>query len=777
MKMKIKILALCRSVLIAALALHISACATYWTEKHAGRLIDEGRFGEGVKALQQLSVQAPHKYRARYVQERDRATQTLLRRADVARRQGKSAEALAAYREILEFDPLHADAVHGLELIARDQREATTLQQIDEALKQGDKDTARTLINSVLVENPAHREAKRLSHSLDLHQNRELLNEPVLRGAFKKPVSLEFRNASVQAIFEVLSQASGINFIFDKDVNADAKTTIFVHDTSVEDALRLILQTNQLSHKILNDSTLLIYPSTEAKEKQYLELITRTFYLGNAHPQKVQELVKTLINPKSIYVDEALKMLVVRDSLKVIESIEKLIGVYDLAAPEVTLEVEILEIGSDDLLNVGIQYPDQVRASVSGGAGKAGQLTIDELKNLNKDNFLLFVPDPVAILNLKQSSGKAKTLANPRIRVTNREKAKILVGDKVPVITTTVNQTSSASTESVSYLDVGLKLEVEPEIYVNNDVSIGINLEVSNIVKEIKSSTGLLTYQIGTRSANTVLRVHDGETQVLAGLIKDEQRDSASHLPGLGRLPVLGRLFSNETNAKSRSEIVLLITPHVVRSLATPAANMLEFHSGTGNEVASKPMRLASAAIRANLDKAAIAEREAKVGEGAASGDAAAMTVQMAADARAAPPSPLINRVDPALASVKLDMVAPAQIPVNKQFTLAVLAGSSGFEGMEFDIAIDQPGIELVKASSLVPVDNFEAEQRGQVIHIKVGRLSSAMSGPLAMITLQATQVTNSPATLVMHSARAFKANNILLTVATALPKQLLITP
>ena len=166
----------------------------------------------------------------------------------------------------------------------------------------------------------------------------------------------------------------------------------------------------------------------------------------------------------------------------------------------------------------------------------------------------------------------------------NREKAKIHIGDKVPVITSNTTSTGVIS-ESVSYLDVGLKLDVEPSVLMRDDVQIKVGLEVSNIVREIRSNSGTLTYQIGTRNTGTTLRLKDGETQVLAGLISDEDRSTASRVPGLGDLPLLGRLFSSQRDERSKTEIVLLITPRVLRSDATRQPALTEFRGGTENSI------------------------------------------------------------------------------------------------------------------------------------------------------------------------------------------------
>ncbi|MFD2452207.1 type II secretion system protein GspD [Ideonella paludis] len=147
----------------------------------------------------------------------------------------------------------------------------------------------------------------------------------------------------------------------------------------------------------------------------------------------------------------------------------------------------------------------------------------------------------------------------------------MLVGDKVPVVTTTTGQGGFVA-DSVNYLDVGLKLEVEPTIFADDEVAIKVGLEVSSVSREVRSTNGTLAYQIGTRNANTTLRLRDGETQLLAGLISREERISASRLPGLGDLPVAGRLFSSQRDDNTKTELVLAVTP---ASCATCASQML----------------------------------------------------------------------------------------------------------------------------------------------------------------------------------------------------------
>ena len=199
--------------------------------------------------------------------------------------------------------------------------------------------------------------------------------------------------------------------------------------------------------------------------------------------------------------------------------------------------------------------------------------------------------------DLLKSTGRTNVLSSPRIRAKNKEKAKIMIGDRVPVVTSGASSgvgNSAFATSSVQYLEVGLNLEVTPTIHLDGNVEIKVGLEVSSIVKEFDVATGsggqTHVYQIGTRNASTTLELKDGETQVLAGLITDSDQKSSSHIPALGDLPLLGRLFGTNGSNRSKSEIILSVTPHVIRSFAKPVSDSLEFWYGNDGQTHSPPI-------------------------------------------------------------------------------------------------------------------------------------------------------------------------------------------
>ena len=266
-------------------------------------------------------------------------------------------------------------------------------------------------------------------------------------------------------------------------------------------------------------------------------------------------------------------------------------------SPESLISVECIE--KDELppftfpSELGIKFPQSFSVATPESAA-----TLRDLRNLT-GNALLVTPLS-ATLNLKLEDTDTNVLASPRIRVRNREKAKIMIGSRVPVITNTVTPLTTGgavTTGSVQYLDVGLSVEVEPDIHLDNEVVIKVNLDVSNIIKQVtngdpETGNGTVAYEVGTRNANTVLRLKDGETQILAGLISDADRKSASKVPGLGQIPVLGRLFSNHSDDSAKTEIVLSITPRIVGSARLNDAREVEYWSGTGSGLRSSLFNL-----------------------------------------------------------------------------------------------------------------------------------------------------------------------------------------
>ena len=451
--------------------------------------------------------------------------------------------------------------------------------------------------------------------------------------AFQKTVSIEFREAPLRQVFEALARTSGVNFVFDKDVRSDVRVTVFLRQVSLDEAMRVILATQQLDRKLLNGHTVLIYPNTAPKQREHQELITRSLYLVNADPKQALNLVRVMTKTRDLHVDERLNALVVRDTPEVVNQIERLLATIDLAEPEVMLAVEVLEVSSDRLDELGLGWPTSIGLGVLGGGA-----TVPLSTPLGGTGFRGLVANPALTATLRGISGNANLLANPTIRARNREKAKVQIGERLPVFTTAAVANAGVSA-SVSYIDVGLKLDVEPSVQLDGEVIIKVALEVSNLLRQVDGPAGSAAraYEVGTRMTTTSLRLKDGQTQVLAGLINDQDRQSAAGLPGVSRLPLLGRLFGVQRDERYRTEIVMLITPRIVRNLQPPDVQAATLASGTDNQPGALPLRLGADA-RAGVGAGMSAGRAARAAAGATGAEAAqpAAGLLLAASERAA---------------------------------------------------------------------------------------------------------------------------------------------
>lgn len=672
-----------RNVAVCALvAVALFGCAAERLNRDGLKQISEGQYEEGIAKLEEAAKSEPSNlhYRAQFINKREETANRLLNEAANERAAGRLAAAENLYRRALAIDKTNERAKAGIAELARDRRHETLNEEARELFKKGDLDGALAKLQPVVIENPANAEMLALKREIEEQQARETLAVPTLKSLYKKPITLEFREANLKMVFEVLSRDSGINFILDKEVRPDLTTSIFVKRAMLENVVDLLLTTNQLEKKVLDSNTVLIYPNTPTKVKEYQELMVKSFYIENADVKQTANMVKTLLKTREIFVDEKLNLMIMRDTPEAIRLAEKLIAMHDLAEPEVMLEVEVLEVKRTRLLDLGIKYPEQLTLAPIAGAG--GSVTLRDLKNINDSRISAGLTNTA--INAKKDDTDINLLANPRIRTRNREKAKIMIGDRVPVITTTSTATGFVS-DSVQYVDVGLKLEVEPNIYLQDDVAIKIALEVSSIVHQITSKNGTLAYQIGSRNASTVLRLKDGETQVLAGLINDEDRSTANKVPGIGDLPVLGRLFSTHRDDNQKTEIVLSITPHLIRNLKRPDARASEFWSGSEAVLRTTPLMLQrpkATAVEANVAKKSL------VGQDAPDQPASAEKYEA-------------SQIEVGAAVVPdfigLSWQGPRQVKAGEQFQLALmLKTNGGLRSLPFQMAYDPNALKVV---------------------------------------------------------------------------------
>lgn len=664
-------------IALYACSLLIGGCFGSAHYREGRELVEAGNLESAIPRLRKAAEESPRnvEYQAVYLQTRERFINGLIDSATNARQNGEPTKAEELYRRLLAVEPSNVRAKDGLQGISRDIRQQTLLIEGEAAYKKQDYETALAKVRAILQENPEQPQAIAMKKLMDDALEGQLA-QPQLSAALRKPITIEFREAPLRQIFEVLSRTAGLNFVFDKEVKGEQRTTIFLRNSTIQNAINLILLTNQLEQRVLDGNSILIYPNTVSKQKDYQPLMVKMFFLSNADIKIAEKILKSIVRAKEVVVDEKQNMVVIRDTPDAIRLAEKLLAQQDLQEPEIMLEVAILEISRSRLIKAGIQLPNQL--SLAPLASGSGAVTLSDLRRLNASTINASLA-PLTI-NADQQDGDVKMLANPRIRARNREVAKIMIGDRIPNITSTATATGFVS-ENIQYVDIGLKLEVQPTVNADNEVAIKINLEVSSIVKPVQTKSGSLAYQIGTRNASTLLKLKDGENQVLAGLIRNDETVSGSGFPLLSEIPLLGRLFGSRTNDNSKSEVVLSITPRLIRT--SKRADQASVEIDTGTE-ASLKLRNLENTVQSNPERPGISTVPAlALDKTAANSMAASATTQ--------------STVNPGTTQTSLSWLGVQPMKVGSTVTLQLsVTPGEPVTGVPLALAYDPKTLEIV---------------------------------------------------------------------------------
>jgi len=453
-------------------------------------------------------------------------------------------------------------------------------------IKTGDFENARKSFQKALELNPENQEAKA---ALDKFKKMpENLPEYRLDLRSTAPISLKFKKTPMLNVFEILSKLTGINFIFDKDIK-ESKVTLFMTDVKFDRFLDVLLKTNALKAKMINQKTMLIYPDTSAKAKEYDELYVKTFYLSYLKSKQALPILTKILKTKNIIANEKLNAITVRGQKEIVEMAAKIIEANDRTPSEVILNVEIMEVRRTKEKDLGLSISETITFGVgetSSGISNNSQFApmaslFDISKIASKE---LFLSLPTATLKLLKKDGDTKILAKPQIRVSSSEKASILIGEKVPLRSNRVVQTDGATTYDYVYQDIGVKLTVEPVVNMYEQVSMKLVIEISTL----GSNVGTILdpqFAIKTRTIDTVLTITDGDSVIIGGLIEDAERSTTQVIPWIGEMPGIGSLFSTESSEVVKTDILMTITPVIIRNQDIPESDISGFWSGNEKQV------------------------------------------------------------------------------------------------------------------------------------------------------------------------------------------------
>ncbi len=498
-------------------------------------------------------------------------------------KQGGLDDAIYQFREGLSAMPDNEKIANALKK-ALEQKEASTFyQQAVDLDKAGKEEDAKNLLTQALEADPDQQGAKAL-----LEKIKAELPEATggLVFSSQEPVSLHFNHTDLKAAFDFIGRGFGINVLFDGDLK-EQTVTLSVENVTFDQALDLILHTTQTFSKTVGPNTILVADDSPEKHAQYDDLLIKDIQLNSVRASDMANLLKSIIDLKHMVVNDQLNTLTIRETSDKLKLAQEVIEANDRPPAEVLLDVEILEVDRTKAEQLGMDYGQSLQYNFTSPT-TLSSLTGGNLgSTLEQGTFTL----PALTLNYFKQDVDAKTLAHPQIRSLDNKEAKIHIGDRVPLASSNIQPTNGGVLQTTyTYSDIGVLLDILPIINLDRTVQVKLSLEVSSLGPNIGTS-GNPAYEILTRDADNTMLLHDGESAVLGGLIQDNDSKTHNHLPIIGDFPILGDyLAGNVDNSDSRTDVLLTITPHIVRDWNFPHKELQEIYSGTQNNLSSKPL-------------------------------------------------------------------------------------------------------------------------------------------------------------------------------------------
>jgi general secretion pathway protein D len=399
----------------------------------------------------------------------------------------------------------------------------------------------------------------------------------------KMPASLTFRDASSRDVFTTIARLADISLIFDPAFR-DAPITVDLRNASLDDALNTVAGATRTFFRVSAPRTVVVIPDTPAKRREYEEEVVQTFYLSNSDLKETMDLLRMVLDARRISPTTATNAITIKDTPERIAAASRVLTAVDKARPEVIIDVELLEVDRTKLQEYGLQIASPNSLGITGSASvkydAASTLNLRSIRSLTQSDVLL-ANLPALYYRLLKTDDNSRTLANPQLRTSDGIAAQAKFGENVPIPTTTFSPIATGGTPqqpitSFQYQNIGVNIDITPRTHHDDDVTLALKLSVTSLSGS--GFGGLPTF--GNREITTVIRLRDGETNMLAGLIRDDERRSLAGIPGLSDLPVVGRLFAHNTKTTNQTDIILTLTPHIIRVLDLTEADLRPFRVG-----------------------------------------------------------------------------------------------------------------------------------------------------------------------------------------------------
>jgi general secretion pathway protein D len=517
------------------------------------------------------------RYRTSFERMRSKAAQTIVHHGVLLREQGKMEEALAEFQKAAQIDP---------SLFSAQQELKRTLQIMNDA------------------RNPPPQAAGPPS-SLE-RKIREAGGPVELAPISVVPITVKLTEDS-KVIYQTVGQLAGINVLFDPDYTS-RRIKVELNGVTLEEALQITALESKTFWRPVTGNTIFVAQDNPAKRKELEQSVLKTFYLSNiSQPTELQDVVnaiRAVLDVQRVQQLLSQNALVVRGTPDQIALAEKLVDDLDRARPEVIVDIAVLQVSKDKSRTLGLSPPTSATVALQSninttsttsstttpttGSTSTGGLNLNSLANLNATDFQVTIPS--ANLSAVMGESDTKMLQNPQVRALDNQKATLKIGERVPVATGSfqpgiggVGINPLVNTQ-FQYLDVGVNIDVTPHVHADREITLKITMEISSVVGQ-SSIGGISQPIIGQKRIEHEIRLRDGESSLIGGIMDDAQTKSLAGIPGLAQIPILRYLFGQTTQDHSQDETVFAITPHIIRGAYVSELNQRAIDIGTANTI------------------------------------------------------------------------------------------------------------------------------------------------------------------------------------------------
>ncbi len=528
-----------RHLAIVLLAGLLSACATTSTLQQAQRAESLRDYDLAVAQYARLVREQPANVEARQGLDRAklRASEMHLRRGRVLFHQGRLDDAVVEFQLANELNPTDAGVESEL-------RAARAAQRAQLAVTPGGPTALESVIAKTRNLPPAGFE----------------LPETKLPGAIATGPQTTSRQ-----LYLMLAKLGGLSVVFEPTFR-ETPAEVSLRDMTLRQALDTVAAASQTFYKVTGPQTITVIPDTPAKRREFIDEHVRTFFVSNLDMKEVVDLLRVTGDVRKVQAVST-NTLTIADTPERLDTVAKILAAIDKARPEVVVTVEILEVNRTSLRDYGLQLASPDAEGPVGAAGVAPNQTLQSLRNLTQADVLISGV-PALYYRLLKTDTSTRTLANPHIRTLDSMLGQANFGALVAVptqegIPLKQGANNPQVIRNVEYKNIGVNIDITPRVHANNDVTLAVKIALSSV-----SGTGYAGYPtFGNREITTTLRLRDGETNIMAGLIRDTERTAASGLPGFSSIPVIGRLFARDKKEREETDIILTLTPHIIRVL------------------------------------------------------------------------------------------------------------------------------------------------------------------------------------------------------------------